>query len=59
MERPSRPAIAGIGDALPRLREGLRAITATDRQRLTLVAALVAALIAAACVFAYLLLRKQ
>ena len=54
-----RPAIPIIGDALPRIRNALTGISATPRQRTTLIIILGITSLIAVSVFFYLVLRRR
>ena len=53
------PAVPVLGDAVPRIRDALTGVVTGPRQRTTLVIVLGITLVAAAGVFAYLLLRGR
>ena len=57
--KPERPSLPFIGEALPRLRSTLEALASTPRQRTTLVVALAVTLLFAGAVFIHLLLRRR
>lgn len=58
-EELERPAIPIIGDAIPRVRGALENITATPRQRITLILILIGVGLLAIIIFAYLILRRR
>ena len=53
------PAVPVLGDAVPRIRDALTGAVTGPRQRTTLVIVLGITLVAAAGLFAYLLLRRR